>query len=210
MLISLDYLRETYDLSMIRGVLHIGAHLAEEATAYFDARMRPVYWVEMNPELIPKLKTAVSWAQDNTVIHAAVAEPANTAELRDVWIASNGESSSLLRPTQHCSAYPHITFAMSGPVPTYTIDQLVAYYNIPHNVNFLNMDIQGMELAALKGATKFLDQVKVVYTEVNRVELYEGCAKLEDIDAYLTPLGFNRVELTMTGAGWGDAVYIRE
>jgi FkbM family methyltransferase len=42
--------------------------------------------------------------------------------------------------------------------------------------NFLNIDIQGNELAALKGATKLLTgPIRYVYLEINEAELYVGC-----------------------------------
>lgn len=75
--------------------------------------------------------------------------------------------------------------------------------------DFINLDIQGAELLALKGATSILPFVKAIYTEVNEKELYEGCALIEELDAYLKQNGFTRILTNMTKHGWGDALYIR-
>ena len=46
------------------------------------------------------------------------------------------------------------------------------------------MDVQGYELEVLKGATETLKHVDYVYCEVNRDEVYEGNAYVEEIDEF--------------------------
>jgi hypothetical protein len=46
-------------------------------------------------------------------------------------------------------------------------------------------------------------------TEVNRAELYKGCARIEDLDMFLSQYGFERVETTWDGGTWGDAFYVK-
>jgi FkbM family methyltransferase len=78
--------------------------------------------------------------------------------------------------------------------------------------NILVMDLQGNELKALQGAEKdFLMNIDAIYTEINFDEMYEGCAMVDELDAYLMIYQFYRVE---TGAnynnqGWTDAFYIK-
>ena len=43
------------------------------------------------------------------------------------------------------------------------------------NVNFLNLDIQGAELKALKSLQDYLHKVDYIYTEVNVDYLYVDC-----------------------------------
>jgi hypothetical protein len=53
--------------------------------------------------------------------------------------------------------------------------------------------------------------VKAVFTEVNTEEVYKGCALISQIDDFLSPLGFERVETVMwKNHPWGDALYIRK
>jgi hypothetical protein len=77
-------------------------------------------------------------------------------------------------------------------------------------LDFLNIDLQGAELKALKGMGEVLRQFKWAYLEVNKAELYKGCALVEDIDMYLLGYGFKRVETKWTGADWGDALYVKQ
>ena len=51
--------------------------------------------------------------------------------------------------------------------------------------------------------------IDYIYAEVNTKELYAGCAQLPELDAWLDARGFKRVEISMTGWGWGDALYVR-
>jgi len=47
-------------------------------------------------------------------------------------------------------------------------------------------------------------------TEVNNSELYENCAKVKELDDYLSTYDFERVETTWDGVTWGDALYIKK
>jgi hypothetical protein len=70
------------------------------------------------------------------------------------------------------------------------------------------MDVQGFELEVLKGATETLKGIDYVYCEINRDEVYEGCAKIWELDAFLKD--FTRVETSWAGGSWGDAIYIKK
>ena len=47
-------------------------------------------------------------------------------------------------------------------------------------------------------------------TEVNRVDVYKNCAKVDELDEFLKSFGFIRVETTWDGITWGDALYIKQ
>jgi len=101
--------------------------------------------------------------------------------------------------------YPGITFP---EVETVALSRLDSYGL--HGADFINMDVQGYELEVLKGGEKTLKSVKMVYCEVNRVELYENCVQVEELDAFLVERGFAMREIHWTARAWGDALYVRE
>ena len=76
--------------------------------------------------------------------------------------------------------------------------------------NFLNFDIQGAELKALKGMEEYLDKVDYLYTEVNSDYVYKDCALITEIDDYLKQFNLVRVETSWTDCKWGDAFYIKQ
>jgi hypothetical protein len=122
-----------------------------------------------------------------------------------MFLSSNQqESSSILKPKIHLDQYPNITFNETEAVILSKLDD----YNYK-DYNFINMDVQGYELEVLKGSTETLKFVDYVYCEVNRDEVYENNALVEQLDEFLNPYNFNRVETEWVGDTWGDALYIK-
>jgi hypothetical protein len=76
--------------------------------------------------------------------------------------------------------------------------------------NFWNLDIQGKELDVLKSMGEYINYADAIYTEVNTAQVYDGCSELSEVDLFLQNHGLSRVQISMTGANWGDALYIRE
>jgi hypothetical protein len=62
----------------------------------------------------------------------------------------------------------------------------------------------------LKGASETLNNIDYVYCEVNRDEVYENNAYVEEIDEFLFSYNMERVETSWDGGTWGDAFYIRK
>ena len=57
-----------------------------------------------------------------------------------------------------------------------------------------------------------MKKIDYIYSEVNKAELYEGCAQMNELDNFLGEYGFKRVETYWpeTWDNWGDAFYIKE
>ena len=185
------------------GVLHVGAHDAEEAGDYRRHHWGPVIWVEMLPDKAAALRRNFKDDPDNLVIEAACWD--HNGENIDLFRADNGQSSSLLPPGSHLTAHPGVAFSAGGEIRTSRLDTI-----LPPSArfDFINVDIQGAELRALTGLGDWLDRITWAYLEVNRQELYRGCALLPDIDKFMAARGFVRLILRMTAHGWGDALYV--
>lgn len=206
MLIPLDMLVEKYQIQLC-GVLHVGAHLGEEAVAYRASGAETVWWVEGDPDTCVKLRDIVSnFSNDNYAIEAVVADEEGKPFTFN--IANNGQSSSILELGLHKQYHPEVHYEGTRDVIGTTIDNVVDTYNV--RADFLNLDLQGAELMALKGAREFLKTCRYVYTEVNDREVYKHCAKVDELDTFLYEFGFSRVETEWTPFHWGDAFYIRK
>ena len=97
------------------------------------------------------------------------------------------------------------------PLTTYRIDSFFKKNKIDiSEYNFVNIDLQGYELIALKSMGVLLDKMDWVYTEVNVKPLYKNCALLYQIDHFLLNHDFVRVQTHMTTYHWGDALYKRK
>ncbi len=189
----------------ISGILHVGAHECEELDAYEKVVSREkVLWIEAIPA---KVEQCNKTHPGIIIEQAVVSDAVDTIKFN---VSNNYASSSMLGLGTHRHHHPHIHYVdeLSFECETTRLDTILAKHN---NVkyNFLNLDIQGAELKALKGMESYMKNVDYVYSEVNVEHLYEGCALLEEIDEFMGNHGFKRVETVITGYKWGDALWIR-
>lgn len=209
MLMSFPELVDKHELHL-RGVLHVGAHLAEEAELYNavdDLDENHVWWVEANPAVLETIDRNLVRFPRQHLIHALVYNE-DGVELDFNVTNYDGMSSSILEFGTHTSFSPDTFFVDKIKLTSRTIDSIVSQHGLAGRFNFLNMDLQGAELLALQGATGTLDFVDYVLTEVNKAEVYVGCAQVEQLDEHLH--AFDRVETYWVGdQGWGDALYVR-
>ncbi len=190
----------------IHGVLHIGSHLCEEISVYNEMNITKdnIIWIDAN---IDKVNECKSRGIPN-VYFCAVSDKDN--EKVNFSITNNGESSSILELGTHKNHYPHITVVDNKYVHTKTIDSFMKDNNLEGNkYNLWNLDIQGAELKALKGALDNLKYADAIYMEVNTEEVYKGCALLPELDIFMAKNNFIRVHTILVKQGWGDALYIR-
>jgi FkbM family methyltransferase len=187
-------------------ILHVGAHLAEELSEYAElnwAEEFGVIWIEAQEELIPKIERVISGAKGR-VIQAAIWDVDDVC--LELKITNNSQSTSLLKLGTHKNDYPLIEVDKSIKVRTKRLDSLLEENA---KIEFLMLDIQGVELRALKSLGERIADVRWIYTEVNKQSVYEDCALISEMDAFLRERGFKRVgTFWVSGRGWGDALYI--
>ena len=206
MLIGFEELKQHFLLGSPKGVIHVGAHGAEELESYVQNGVKSVAWIEANPMLAEKLINRTLAHIGSTVHFFAAHEIDNL--IVELNIANNGESSSLLDFGTHLEEHPHVNYIGKINVPTCSIDTFLESKGFNREIfDFANIDIQGAELIALRGMKKQLAFLKYLYLEVNEKPLYKGCAMIDEIDEYLFSFGFERKETKMTHHGWGDAFY---
>jgi len=121
------------------------------------------------------------------------------------------ESSSIYEFGTHSVNHPEVTYVGKIILKSKRMDRVYEENKIEKKfANFLNIDIQGAELLALKGMGDLIKEYDYLYLEVNSEEVYMGCGLITEIDIYLEKYDFKRVETKWWGnAGWGDAFYIR-
>jgi FkbM family methyltransferase len=191
-----------------KGVIHIGAHEANELDKYITLGFQKILYIEANSQLAFKLKAKFQGLSNIMVAHAAITDHNGTINLK---ITSFDQSSSILSLALHKEIYPDIQQIGEETVLARTLDLLLFELDLdPSDFNFLALDIQGAELLALKGSISTLRHIDAVQTEFSFAELYEGCALLPDLDKFMTLQGFGRSEIvTPHHPTWGDAFYIR-
>lgn len=210
MLINFKTLIERFNIQP-QGVLHVGANTGQEAEVYYANGVKRTIWIEADPAVFSQLETnlqkypharafeAACWYVDGAPMDLNVTD-------------NNSESSSLLPMGTHAIVHPSVKVVGQKPVFTKRLDTLLEENALDiFDYDFLNMDIQGAEIFALKGLGKLLQHIKYIYSEVNYKELYKGCALFPGFKKYLEERGFMLLAEEKAGdTGWGDAFFIRK
>jgi FkbM family methyltransferase len=204
MLISFKDLVKKYDLK-IKGIIHVGGHHGEELEDYIDEGIQNIILFEPLSDCFDVIGYKCQDLNANIEGHqVALGSERGIAKM---YVSDNEkQSSSILKPKVHLTHHPHVKFPETEDVEVHLLDD---YLPSIKDYNFINMDVQGYELEVLKGGTKVLEQVNYVYCEVNRDEVYENNAYVEEIDEFLADYGMERIETDWAGDIWGDALYIK-
>ena len=205
MLISFTKLFDKYKMN-VRGIVHIGAHYGEEIQEYVDNGIQNITVFEPLSKNFNILSQRMQNVNADIQGHqVALGSKKGTATM---FLSSNeAQSSSILKPKQHLELHPDVSFDGTEQVEVSLLDD----YDIGES-NFINIDVQGYELEVFKGGKKTLEKIDYIYCEVNRGEVYEGNAMVEELDEFLSSYGFERVETKWpeTYYTWGDALYIKK
>jgi len=191
----------------VNGIIHIGAHELEELPDYLNRNVRRIIWIEANPDKYNFIEEKLKRFKNMTLGKFAAGKK---NDFQNLNLSNNGQSSSLLELGTHKMRYPDIDYISKIQVEIKSLDNwLDENINNKDQYNFINIDIQGYELEALKGMPNQLKIAEYVYIEVNFEEVYDGCSQLRDIDKFLSKFSLLRVGLRKTDKGWGDAIYAK-
>lgn len=209
MIMPFNYLLEKYKISP-SGIIHIGASEGQELNSYTTSGINRMIWVEAIPTVFEKLRKNLAPHPQAIAINACVSD-VDGKEVNFNITNNDGQSSSMFNLHLHKEFHPEVEVRQVIKCTTQRLDSIIKNKNIDLNkYNFLNIDLQGSELLALKGLGQELHKIKYAYVEVNEKELYEGAPLVGEIDAYLAKFGFEGVEVEMTNTFWGDKFYINK
>jgi FkbM family methyltransferase len=209
MLIDFNKLWPKYNIHP-KGVLHVGSSKGQETEHYVNLGVNDVVYIEALPNVFKDLVEHVKKFKGKfTCINACISEIDGGEVIFNV--ANNeGQSSSMLEFGTHSKQHPSVKFNDHLKLTTIRIDGLYQKYGLNNKYDFLNVDLQGSEMAALKSMGHHLNEFKWAYVEVNKEPLYIGCPLIGEIDEYLGSFGFIRVETKWSRHMWGDAMYERK
>lgn len=197
---------------IFNGVIHIGAHLAEEVEFYERAGASRVVWIEANPNIYEQLSAKFAERTNTGVQHVLLNKCLSDEDgaVVNFNITNHTQSSSMLNLQEHLKYYPDIVVTSTIPVTTTTFKKTTLEDLIDLKLyDFLCIDVQGAEMKVLRGFEGLLGQFKKICIEVNEEHLYENGALLNDINAHLETFGFKNELTVMTEAKWGEALYVK-
>jgi len=191
-----------------KGAIHVGAHEGQERDWYKNQGFSSVIWFEPNSLIFEKLKQNIEGYKGQTAFNLGIHDKLKKSVLH--ISSNNGESSSILELGLHKEYHPEIHYVKDETIKLVRLDDFIEDNSINLNrYNFLNIDVQGVELNVIKSFGEYIGRLDYIYVEVNEDEVYVGCSLLPDIDQYLSEYGFIRLATEMTKFKWGDAFYKR-
>lgn len=201
MLLNLHDLIKKHNLK-ITGVLHVGGHFGEEYEDYIKAGINPIHFFEPCKDTFQIMRNRLNDTQCYLHNVGLGAHSGYKTLYREYH--NKGQSNSVLVPAKHLEYYPDIVFKGEEQIEIRMLDSFFI-----RDCNLLVSDTQGYDLEVLKGAHQTLKGIDYVYIEVNREELYEGCAMVWEIDNYLNEF-IGVEERWARKENWGDKLYIRK
>ncbi len=194
-------------------IVEAGAHYGSDTIQF--AKMWPeatIISFEPNPSAYQKALEA-TWNIANVQIHNAALGTYNGRAILNVSYGPEGnnpsffeEASSLLKPSEFMKG------AYQGPkvqVPCVILDSWCAKNHVDH-IDFLWLDLEGLELQVLQSSPQILTQVKVVYTETNFQEFRKGMTQYNALKEFLEKSGFKLLSHWYSEGFQGDAIFVKK
>jgi FkbM family methyltransferase len=202
-------------------IFDIGACEGEDAIKY--SRLFPkstVFAFEPRPDNLEKIdrhlrqfdhgdirvsSVALSNEKGKAVFYLSSGSPDPESGLGD-WDFGN-KSSSLLPPSEAMKEHTSwLQFENKIEVQTERLDAFCDERNI-RAIDFVHIDVQGAELMVFEGAGELLKNIGVIWTEVERIELYQNQPLENDVRRFLEDHNFVCVKSTVDAVA-GDQLYI--
>ena len=184
---------------------HKGTDTAEMAYRWPDAI---IHAFEPVPEIY-KILTLNTGRYSNVKTYQLALSDRNGFAKFHTSEGTSDESGSLLTPKEHLKIHPTVKFNKEIKVRTIMLDSWAKENNIS-KVDFMWLDMQGMELKVLKKSKIIFPNVKLLYTEINLKETYKGVDLYSEYKQWLVSNGMTLIFENTYWKDSGNALFIRK
>jgi FkbM family methyltransferase len=194
-------------------IFDIGANYGDVALQYHGLFPRAtIYAFEPFPASFAIMQHKIAKTVNIIASEKAIADKPGK---RSFFVNRNVDTNSLLMPQKMgLSSDKQVENKQQIEVEAITIDDFCREQNVRH-IDILKLDIQGGELAALKGAERMLQEkrVRLIYSEAYFREQYVQQPLFHDISKYLKQFDYYLQDIynPIYGKGsiaWCDAVFL--
>jgi 2-O-methyltransferase len=182
---------------------HIGTDTVDMATQWPDVT---IHAFEPLPAMY-KILIENTRRFPNIICYPFALSQANGTATFHVSTGASDASSSLLAPKEHLKSFPTVSFEKKIKVQTITLDTW-AKQNKIKKIDFMWLDMQGMESKVLKASKAVLPTVKLIYTEVSLKELYAGVDVYPAFKVWMFSQGFYPKLERLDGKDCGDVLFM--
>lgn len=158
---------------------------------------------EPHPISFEKLLEKTAWIPRVEAYNLAV-NNYNGAAILNLCLLNDG-ASSILAPAEETKEL------YQGPkivVPCVVLDDWCRENKID-SIDFMWLDLEGLELQVLQSSPSILSTVKVIYTETNLKLFRIGMAPYQELKAFLEKAGFKLIAHWFEENLQGDAIFVR-
>jgi FkbM family methyltransferase len=204
--VSKDYLAKFLPENPI--VIDAGAYDGEDTIQM--SKLWPqgkIYAFEPVPKLFKKLSYNTRNYSNIVCIEKALSDKIGSFPIY-ISCTEAEQASSLLKPEQiliDCG----ILFPDEVLVEATTLDAWAKEMNIDH-IDLLWFDLQGVEPFVLQASPQILETVKVVYTEVSFISLYENSPLYPEFKQWMEGQGFVVIVEEKPYHSFGNALFVRK
>jgi FkbM family methyltransferase len=154
---------------------------------------------------------------DISPIHLALSNQVGKA---DFWVSSGApeelknntewdygnKSSSLLPPNKTQDVFKWLKFENKEIVNTSTLE-LFCKENKIDTIDFIHIDVQGAELMVLSGARSKIPFIKMIWMEVENIELYKNQPLKDEVEKFMKTSGFTKIKDNVSHIA-GDQLWV--
>ncbi|MFA6527563.1 MAG: FkbM family methyltransferase [Candidatus Babeliales bacterium] len=196
-------------------IFEAGGHYGEDTIRFTEKwPLSKVISFEPNPDAFKKLQDAVCKRSSQGVIQAynlAVNNYNGTATL-NVCYGTTGDNPLFEGASSLLEASPQMAIHYQGPkveVPCVILDDWCKKNNI-EQIDFMWLDLEGLELQVLKSSPSILTTVKAIYTETNMYDFRKGMTKYKELRSFLEASGFTMLSHWYFEGLQGNAIFIKK
>lgn len=161
----------------------IGAHVGNRLWIWSRLGAQ-VIGLEPQPRCMQLLRSWFGQRAGITLVEAAVGATPGAATL---WISERTPtvttlSQEWISAVQQATSFANVAWQSSVQVPVITLDQLIAQYGVPA---FCKIDVEGYELAVLRGLSQPLAGISFEYVPATKALALDCMARLQTLGNYV-------------------------
>lgn len=180
---------------MFENIIHIGAHLAQEADLWEDLCRSKIVWVEADPDIFRELLLKIA-SRNRPELHFPINGFATGKKITmvNLYMYSNdGASNSMYKPGRRFKKYwPDISLVGKKELSqTISLRKILENASIKGRENLLVLDVQGHEWEILKTDPDLMKHFNYVICELTYKKVYKRQPSYKKIVKFLEAQGFN-------------------
>lgn len=189
-------------------ILEAGAHVGDDTIAMLDLwKDATLYAFEPIPDLYAKLESRVGHYSRAHTYQLGLSDKSGKSKIY-VSSGASDASSSILKPKKHLEINPAVKFNKTITIETVTVSDWIKESAI-NRIDFMWLDLQGMELSVLKHVGPVLDTVKVILAEVSLIETYENVPQVDELKKFMKKRGFTAKLEETPYPDMGDILFVK-